>query len=94
MRNMHISEFKQGGGNHYNHPPIRDRKLLLTKKELKKIEASTEQNGTTIVPLRIFASETGYAKIEIGVARGKKMFDKREDIKKRDVEREIKRFVD
>jgi SsrA-binding protein len=93
LKNMHISEFKQGGS-HYNHAPLRDRKLLLTKKELRKLEAKAQEQGTTIIPLKIFSSETGFIKIEIGLARGKKMFDKREDIKKRDVEREIRRYVD
>jgi SsrA-binding protein len=92
VKNMHISEFKQGG-NQYNHPPLRDRKLLLTKRELRKIKTKSDEVGVTIIPLRFLSSDTGYAKLEIGIARGKKMFDKREDIKKRDVEREIKRFV-
>ena len=93
LRNMHISEFKQGGL-YNNHLPLRDRKLLVTKKELKKIRDTVEMPGYTIVPLKIFISKTGYCKMEIGLARGKKNFDKREDIKKRDVEREIRRFVD
>lgn len=92
VKNMHISEFKQGGTN-YNHAPLRDRKLLLTKRELRKLKAKMEVKGYTIVPLKFFQSDTGYAKLEIGLGRGKKMFDKREDIKKRDVEREIKKFV-
>lgn len=92
VKNIHISEFKQGGMMH-NHVPIRDRKLLLTKKELRKLKEKMEIKGYTIVPLKFFASETGYAKLEIGLARGKKMYDKREDLKKRDVEREIKRYV-
>jgi SsrA-binding protein len=93
LKNMHISEFKQGG-QHYNHAPLRDRKLLLTKKELRKLETKSQEQGTTIIPLKIFNADTGFIKIEIGLARGKKMFDKREDIKKRDVEREIRRYVD
>jgi SsrA-binding protein len=93
LRNMHISEFKQGG-NSNNHVPIRDRKLLLTKKELRKLAAKMEERGHTIAPLKIFVSATGYCKMEIGLGKGKKMFDKREDLKKRDVEREIRRYVD
>lgn len=92
VKNMHISEFKQGGNN-FNHAPLRDRKLLLTKKELRKLQSKMEVKGYTIVPLKFFSSDTGYAKLEIGLARGKKMYDKREDLKKRDVEREIKRYV-
>lgn len=92
VRNMHISEFKSGY--HNNHQPIRDRKLLLNKKELQKLQAKSDEKGFSIIPLRFFTSETGFIKLEIGLARGKKMFDKREDIKKRDVEREIKRYVD
>ncbi len=92
VKNMHISEFKQGGTYH-NHAPLRDRKLLLTKRELRKLKAKMEIKGYTIVPLKFFQADTGYAKLEIGLGRGKKMFDKREDLKKRDVEREIKRFV-
>lgn len=92
LKNVHISEFKQGGMAN-NHAPLRDRKLLLTKKELQKLKSKMEIKGYTIVPLKFFSSETGYAKLEIGLARGKKMYDKREDLKKRDVEREIKRYV-
>lgn len=87
--NMHIGEWKQGG-NYHNHKPIHDRKLLLSKKELRKIEKTTAIEGYAIIPIKIFQSDTGYAKIEIGVGRGKKMFDKREDIKKRDTERDIR----
>lgn len=93
LKNMHISEFKQGGL-HYNHAPLRDRKLLLNKKELKKIKSKMEEGNYTIVPLKIFTSATGFCKMEIGLARGKKMYDKREDMKKRDVERELRRYVD
>lgn len=89
IKNMHIGIFKQGTYN--NHEPLRDRKLLLTKREIRKIEKGLLEQGVTLIPLKIFDSPTGYAKLEIALAKGKKMFDKREDIKKRDAEREIQR---
>ncbi|MHB1277275.1 MAG: SsrA-binding protein SmpB [Bacteroidia bacterium] len=88
--NAHIAEFKFGNIN--NHEPLRRRKLLLRKKELAKLEYKLKDKGLTIIPIRIFQSDRGFAKIEIALAKGKKSFDKREDIKKRDVEREIARY--
>lgn len=89
VRNMHISIWKQGS--YYNHEPMRVRKLLLNKMELRKIRAKALEKGFTVVPVSMFLSETGYAKLEIAVAQGKKNFDKREDIKKRDIAREMAR---
>jgi SsrA-binding protein len=89
VRNMNINEYSKG--THYNHEPKRDRKLLLKKQELKKLSGKLKDQGLTIVPLRVFISNSGYAKIEVALAKGKKLFDKREDIKKRDVERETSR---
>lgn len=89
IRNMHISIWKQGS--YYNHDPLRVRKLLLKRSELKKIKAKAIEKGFTIIATKLFLSETGYAKIEIAVAQGKKNFDKREDIKKRDISREMAR---
>lgn len=89
VRNLHISIWKQGS--YYNHEPMRVRKLLLNKMELRKIRAKALEKGFTVVPVRMFLSETGYAKLEIAVAQGKKNFDKREDIKKRDIAREMAR---
>lgn len=89
IRNMHISVWKQGS--YYNHEPLRVRKLLLKRSELKKIKGKAVEKGFTIIATRLFLSETGYAKIEIAVAQGKKNFDKREDIKKRDISREMAR---
>ncbi len=89
MRNMHIGTFKQGSYN--NHEPLRIRKLLLKKSELNKLRIKAAERGLTIVPLKMFISETGYAKVEIAVAQGKKSFDKRESIKERDVERQMRR---
>jgi SsrA-binding protein len=89
IRNMHISIWKQGS--YYNHDPLRVRKLLLKRSELKKIKVKAIEKGFTIIATKLFLSETGYAKIEIAVAQGKKNFDKREDIKKRDISREMAR---
>jgi SsrA-binding protein len=88
LKNMHVSEWKFGG--YSNHDPVRPRKLLLQKKELKKLKSRVLEKGFTIVPIRIFLSERGLIKLEIGLAVGKKDFDKRDDIKKRDIERETK----
>ena len=89
IKNMHISEYKQGSYN--NHEPKRMRKLLLNKSELIKLQSKLKDKGTTVIPVQLFFNERGIAKIEIALARGKKMFDKREDIKKKDVEREMSR---
>jgi SsrA-binding protein len=91
VKNMHIAEYRFGTTN--NHLAVHDRKLLLTKRELRKLEAKTKEKGYTIVPLRIFFSEKGLAKMEIGLGKGKKQFDKRETIKERDTNREIKRYL-
>jgi SsrA-binding protein len=76
-----------------NHDPVRDRKLLLQKREIKKIESKLKEKGYTLIPLKIFLTDKNLIKIEIGLARGKKLHDKRETIKNRDVEREMKRFL-
>ncbi len=91
IKSLHIAEYSHGTAN--NHEPLRDRKLLLQKREIRKIEAKLKEKGYTLVPLRIFFNEKNRVKIEIGLARGKKMYDKRESIKKRDVEREMKRYI-
>ncbi len=91
IRNMHIAEYSFGS--FYNHEAKRDRKLLLTKKELKKLKEKGEEKGFTIVPLRIFINERGYAKIEIALAQGKKDYDKRETLKERDSKRELDRVM-
>ena len=90
VRNMNISEYKQGGI-HNNHVPNRDRKLLLNKHEINKISNKLKDKGLTIVPLSLFVNEKGIAKLEIAIAKGKKLYDKRQDIKKKDIEREIAR---
>ena len=91
IRGMYIAEYSLGTTN--NHIAVHDRKLLLTKRELKKMQNSMKDKGYTIVPLRVFFNEKNMAKIEIGLGRGKKVHDKRESIKKKDVEREIKRHL-
>ena len=91
IKSLHIAEYSHGTSS--NHDPIRERKLLLNKKELRKIESKIKDKGITVVPLRIFFSEKGIAKIELGLGKGKKMYDKRETIKQKDNEREMKKFI-
>lgn len=91
VRNLHISEYSHGS--FYNHESKRDRVLLLQKKELKKLQAKTEEKGFTIVPLTIFINDRGFAKLEIGLAQGKKTFDKRETMKERDSKIEMDRVM-
>lgn len=91
IKSLHISEYSFGTTQ--RHEPLQERKLLLTKRELKKLEAKMTEKGYTIVPLKIFFNEKNIAKIEIGLGKGKKTFDKRETIKKRDTEREMKRYL-
>ena len=85
--NMYINEYSHG--THYNHMPKRERKLLLNKNELKKLRREVEKNGMTIVPLRMFITEKGWAKLEIGLARGRKKYDKRHLLKERDIKRQL-----
>jgi SsrA-binding protein len=89
LKNLHISEYTQAM---VNHEPKRTRKLLLRKPELKKIERRSKEKGYSIVPLRIFFSETGYAKCDIALAQGKKAFDKRHSIKQKDMQRDLDRI--
>lgn len=89
MKNLHISEYKNGS--YANHEPMRLRKLLLTKKEIRKLEGKIKEKGLTIIPYKIFFNERGLAKIEVVLARGKKSFDKRETLKERDTKKEIQR---
>jgi SsrA-binding protein len=91
VRNLHIAEYRFGTTN--NHLAVHDRKLLLNRRELRKLENKLKDKGYTIIPLRVFLSEKGLVKMEIGLARGKKLYDKRETIKERDTQREIKRFL-
>jgi SsrA-binding protein len=91
LRSLHISEY--AFGTTQRHEPMQERKLLLTRRELKKLESKTTEKGYTIVPLRIFFNEKNIAKIEIGIGKGKKLHDKRETIKQRDTDKEIKRYL-
>lgn len=91
IKSFHISEYSHGTVN--NHDPVRERKLLLNKRELRKLEAKIKEKGYTIIPLRLFFNEKNLAKLEIGLAKGKKLHDKRETIKQRDTERELKRYI-
>lgn len=88
--NMTIQEYVYG--NYYNHAPKAERKLLLNKRELKKLEKEVRNVGLTIVPLRLFINEKGYAKLEIALAKGKKLYDKRDTIKDRDNKRNLDRI--
>ncbi|MEP6682277.1 MAG: SsrA-binding protein SmpB [Parafilimonas sp.] len=91
LRGFYIAEYKLGTVN--NHIAVHDRKLLLTQRELKRIEAKMKEKGFTLVPLRVFFNEKNFVKVEIGLARGKKVHDKRESIKEKDVKREMSRAV-
>lgn len=91
IKSLHIAEYVNAG--YAGHDPIRDRKLLLNKKELAKWANKVKEKGLTIVPLVMFINDNGFAKLEIGLGKGKKLHDKRESIKTRDVEREIKRYL-
>jgi SsrA-binding protein len=91
LKHLHIAEYSQGTVN--NHEPLRDRKLLLQKKEIRKIDSKLKEKGYTLVPLRIFFTEKNLAKIEFGLGKGKKLHDKRESIKRRESEREMKRHA-
>ena len=91
VRGLYIAEYKLGTTN--NHIAVYDRKLLLHKKELKKLEARMKEKGFTIVPLKVFFNEKELVKIEIGLGRGKKEHDKRQTIKERDSKKEIKQYL-
>jgi len=91
IKGLHISPYSHGS--YAKHNPTRDRKLLLKKREINKISHKLKEKGFTIVPLKIFFSERGYAKIQIGLGKGKKLHDKRESIKERETDREIKRYL-
>jgi SsrA-binding protein len=90
LKNLHISPYSQSS--FAQHDPMRNRKLLITKKELKKIVVAVKNKGIAVFPIRLFENERGIFKLEIGVGPGKKTHDKREDIKSRDVERELSRL--
>ncbi|WP_018618798.1 SsrA-binding protein SmpB [Spirosoma luteum] len=89
IRQMSIAVYTEG--THYNHEPLRDRKLLLTKREIRKLNEKLKDQGLTIVPTRLFTNERGFAKVDIALAKGKKLYDKRDSIKEREVERDMQR---
>ena len=91
VKNMNIPEYSHG--NLMNHDILRLRKLLLNKRELKKIDTKTREKGVAVVPIRLFLSDRGFVKLEIALARGKKSFDKRESIKQKDDKRELDRVM-
>lgn len=91
IKSLHITEYSHGTVN--NHDPVRERKLLLQKREIKKIEAKLKEKGYTLVPLRLYFNAKNLVKIEIGLGKGKKLHDKRETLKQKDAEREMKRFI-
>ena len=90
VKQMHISPYAQG--THYNHVSDRERKLLLNKKELEKLNAKSQEKGLAIIPTRLFINDRGFAKLEIALAKGKKLHDKRDSIKDRDTKRELDRM--
>lgn len=91
IKNLNISEYKEATV--WQHEPLRMRKLLLSKKELSKLLAKVKERGFTIIPLRLFITERGFAKIEIALARGKKVYDKRASIKEKDQKRDLDRSM-
>lgn len=90
--NMHIAEYALG--THYNHEPKRDRKLLLNKRELRKIATKTKEKGLTMIPMELFVNEKGLAKLKFAIAKGKKLYDKRETLKTKDNKREMDRSAE
>lgn len=90
VKNMYIAEYFYGTYN--NHSARRDRKLLLTKKELQKMQRLTKESGFSIIPVKLYITEKGLAKVSVSIAKGKKMYDKRESIKEREDKRNIDRF--
>ena len=91
IRGMHIAEYEFG--TYTNHEPKRERKLLLNRLELDKLQKKLKDQGLTIVPLRLFITEKGWAKLEIAIAKGKKLHDKRDSLKEKDTERDINRAI-
>jgi len=92
IKGMHVTEHKEGG-KHNNHNPTRDRKLLMKKKEIIKLRENISQKGLTIIPLEVILTNTGFLKLEIGLAKGKNLYDKRNSLKEKDLKREIERNI-
>ena len=91
VKSLHIAEYSHGNLN--NHSAAQDRKLLLQRKEIRKIEGKLKEKGYTLVPIRIYFNEKNLVKMEIGLAKGKKLYDKRDTLRKKDVERDMKRYL-
>ncbi len=91
LRGLYIAEYKLGTVN--NHIAVHDRKLLLKKREIKRLQAATKEKGLTLIPLKVFINENNLVKVEFGIAKGKKLHDKRETIKQRDNDREIRKYL-
>lgn len=91
LRGLYIAEYSMGTNN--NHIAVHDRKLLLTQRELRRLQTNIKEKGLTLIPLKVFFNEKNLVKVEIGLARGKKHYDKRDTIKQRDADREMKRYV-
>ena len=90
LKNLHIAEYKMGGNN--NHEMKRERKLLLTKREIKRIETKLKERGLTLIPIEIFINARNFVKVEIALAKGKKFYDKRDSIKQKDQRRDMDRM--
>lgn len=90
IKGMHVSEHKEGG-KYNNHQPLRDRKLLMKKKEITKLHENIAKKGLTIVPIEVILSSSGFVKIEIGLAKGKHLYDKRNSLKEKDIKRDLER---
>jgi SsrA-binding protein len=90
VKGINITPYAQG--THYNHEATRERKLLLKRSEIKKLEGKIEEKGLTLIPLRMFINDRGFAKMEIAIGRGKKLHDKRSTMKERDAKRELNRL--
>jgi len=91
LHNMHISAFEKG--NRFNHEPKRTRKLLMRKREIMRLLGYTKEKGLSLIPLKVYFNERGKAKVELALTRGKRTYDKREDVAKRDAQREMARAV-
>ena len=89
LHNLHISPYE--AGNRYNHDPLRIRKLLLHRDEIKRLLGKTREKGLTLIPLRLYFNQRGLVKVELALGQGKKLFDKREDLAERDARREVER---
>ncbi|MCM1530905.1 MAG: SsrA-binding protein SmpB [Bacteroides sp.] len=92
IKNMYVAEYSHGSA--FNHVPRRDRKLLLNKRELRKLQGKIKEKGLTIIPVVLFIDENGRAKMEIALAKGKKLYDKRETLKEKDIKRQMQRGRD